>query len=155
MPDPSIQPPSPTNLSDRLDAYGRGLIQRESADAPGALLAAVRDRKQQIVIARIGAISAIAAAIALAAIGSMLLRPAPPKPTELVTPNGPVRPQPAQPAGSQAPTLAALRKLNRDGSPDSLRLPTVASGSVGAASSRPSDARNPDSVARLLGASPK
>lgn len=155
MPDPSIQPQSPTNLSDRLDAYGRGLIQRESADSPAALLAAVRDRKQRLVIARIGAISAIAAALALAAIGYMLMRPTPPKPTELATPNGPVRPQPVQPNGSQAPTLAALRNLNRDGSPESLRLPTVASGSVGAASTRPSDARNPDSVARLLGASPR
>ncbi len=110
-------------------------------------MTAVRTRARRTTLARWGGPLALAATLAIAALAYFATRPAP------VQPLPPIVHQPTPVAPTQS--LAALRTLNRDATPETLRLPGLQSGKSGVASSdaplQPRFSRDPESMANLLG----
>lgn len=154
MPDPT--PPTP-DLSDRLDALGRSLASRESSEPPAVIVAAVRARRARVVIARIGIVTAVAASVVLGTLAYFMFRPAAPNTPGPIVVNPAPSNNPSILRDRQAPSLATLRRLNSDAAPESLLLPTSASGGGSATTPSPSpttrasDARDPAAIARVLG----
>ena len=149
MSDPLLQT-TPDDLNDRLDSLGLALGARESHEPPATVLAAVRARTRRTTMARYAGPLAVATMLTLAA-GVYMATHAGSRPIN-------VEPTIVKNAARiDQPTFAALRTLNRDATPETLRFPssTVGSsvGSDPSAVMQPRYARDPEAMARLLGSS--
>lgn len=149
---PDTHPPSPADeslnaLASSLDGLGNALAARESSEPPAALTAAMLIASQRRRAVRTLAFSGLAAALLLAVLAFAMMRPA--RTPETLSP--PVV-RTTTPTMSE-PTMATLRTLNRNSTPETLHLPSTPSGAASAAgaSISPRDALDPESVARVLG----
>lgn len=157
MSNPLPQSPHDDPLIERLESLGRSLAASEvdsgRTEAPAAdspFMQAVDRRAQFHVAGRLVPRLALAAAIAIVAVGAYLVvatRPPTVQPSPVATNT--------DPSDSQQPTLANLRKLNQDvTSPDQLKL----AGGTGTAPSSPDtgkvspiDARASDRIDAIMG----
>lgn len=136
------------SLAGSLDGLGDALAAREIDEPPTALIAAMRARAVRRTLVRWATLASVAAALLLAALAFSMTRPAalPPRPTIVQD-----TPPSISPPSMTQPTMATLRSLNQNATPETLRLPSGFSGSAPAVTMSPRDARTPESVARALG----
>jgi len=150
MPDlPSAHPSD--DLENRLDALGRALAAEQPAQPAAAVLAAMRARRsRRVVVARLGGALALAAVLALAVFAYTTSHARPDR-TIITATNSHLPPSHAPLPAS--PTMAALRTLNQDATPETLRFPNDVSTSTSGPSTviQPVDANDARSIARLLG----
>ncbi len=149
IPPLSHEDPRLEDLAGSLDGLGHALTARESTEPPITLIATIRASTRRRRLARALTLSGLAAALLLAVVAFAMTRP-------VRTSSVPLPPvvHNSSPVLTQ-PTMATLRALNRDSTPETLRLPSSPIGSAAAASVAvsPRDARDPESMARVLGAS--
>jgi hypothetical protein len=154
MPDSTSQIPPldpRDDLADRLSALGRTLTSRESIEPPAALLHALHTRRTRPRTLRLTLLAAAIIALSGAAV-YITTRPAQPSAPPPIVVHTPANTATPVVHNLNSPTLATLRKLNRDPAPESLHFPVLATTGAASPTVRAGDARDPAALARIAGA---